>query len=439
VGFAPGWLVFDVTTGVQAMSSGQANYGWRLLGVSGNANEKQFASSEYATQSLRPSLVITYATGSNAPPTVSITSPANGTVFAAGSTVTVDATAQDSDGSVAKVDFYRDGVLAGTDTTAPYSLPLTGLTSGTHVLTAVATDNAGATATSAAVTITINAAPSVSITSPTSGASFTQGTPVTVDATASDPDGSVAKVDFYSDGVLVGTDATAPYSASVSGLTLGSHTLQAVATDNVGATATASVSITVVTAGSGGTVTFQDGLNGYTGTRDTYLSGWSVNENNANATTLYSSGAYTDLVRFAVFASEGGPVPNGATITSAQLSLYKTSSYDYVFQARRMLKDWVEGEATWNRPRIGATWTVAGAGGSGTDYASVVDATAAVGFAPGWLAFDVTTGVQAMSSGQVNYGWRLLGVSGNSNEKQFASSEYATQSLRPKLTISYTP
>jgi len=33
----------------------------------------------------------------------------------------------------------------------------------------------------------------------------------------------------------------------------------------------------------------------------------------------------------------------------------------------------------------------------------------------------------------------LLGVSGNANEKQFASSEYATQTLRPKLTISYTP
>ncbi|MCC6198189.1 MAG: hypothetical protein IT518_27365, partial [Burkholderiales bacterium] len=53
-----------------------------------------------------------------------------------------------------------------------------------------------------------NLPPSVTITSPGNGASFTQGTPVTVDATASDSDGSVAKVDFYSDGTLVGSDTT---------------------------------------------------------------------------------------------------------------------------------------------------------------------------------------------------------------------------------------
>ena len=103
----------------------------------------------------------------------------------------------------------------------------------------------------------------------------------------------------------------------------------------------------------------------------------------------------------------------------------------------RMLVDWVEGEATWNRPRLGAGWSVAGAGGVGTDYAAEVDATASVGFAPGWLAFDVTTGVQTMSSGTPNRGWRLKGISGNNNEKRFASREYATQAQRPKLVVSY--
>jgi hypothetical protein len=103
-----------------------------------------------------------------------------------------------------------------------------------------------------------------------------------------------------------------------------------------------------------------------------------------------------------------------------------------------MLKDWVEGEATWSRPRIGATWSVNGAGGAGSDYASVADATASVGYAPGWLSFDVTAGVQTMSGGMANYGWRLLGVSGNGNEKRFAARHYATLSLRPKLTITYT-
>jgi hypothetical protein len=97
----------------------------------------------------------------------------------------------------------------------------------------------------------------------------------------------------------------------------------------------------------------------------------------------------------------------------------------------------VEGEATWNRPRVGAVWAVAGAGGAGADYAAVADATAGVGYAPGWLTFDVTAGVQAFSAGQPNHGWRVKGVAGNPNEKRFASREYPTQGLRPKLVITY--
>ncbi|WP_313205317.1 Ig-like domain-containing protein, partial [Stenotrophomonas sp.] len=45
--------------------------------------------------------------GANQPPVVSLTSPANGATFSAGSTVTVSATASDPDGSVSKVEFFR--------------------------------------------------------------------------------------------------------------------------------------------------------------------------------------------------------------------------------------------------------------------------------------------------------------------------------------------
>ncbi|HLP01541.1 MAG TPA: Ig-like domain-containing protein, partial [Opitutaceae bacterium] len=91
-------------------------------------------------------------------PTVSITSPAGGASFTAGTTIVIDATAADADGTVTSVAFYRGTTLIGTDTTAPYSVSWTNPTAGTYSLTAVATDDDGLTTTSAAVSITVNEA-----------------------------------------------------------------------------------------------------------------------------------------------------------------------------------------------------------------------------------------------------------------------------------------
>lgn len=91
----------------------------------------------------------------NVAPTVSITSPANGATFAAGANITLNANAADSDGSVSKVDFYQGSTLLGTDTSSPYSFTWNGVAAGSYALTAKATDNGGATTTSAAVNITV--------------------------------------------------------------------------------------------------------------------------------------------------------------------------------------------------------------------------------------------------------------------------------------------
>jgi hypothetical protein len=92
---------------------------------------------------------------SNTPPTVSITAPANGAVFAWKPTITVTATAGDPDGNVTKVDFLDGTTVLGQDTSAPYSLTWRNVPSGTHTLTARATDNAAAVTTSSGVSITV--------------------------------------------------------------------------------------------------------------------------------------------------------------------------------------------------------------------------------------------------------------------------------------------
>jgi hypothetical protein len=150
---------------------------------------------------------------------------------------------------------------------------------------------------------------------------------------------------------------------------------------------------------------------------------------------------YSSLLRFAIFQSEGGPVPNGAQITSAVLSIYKYSSYDMNYGLHRILQDWQEGGATWNHRAPGLPWAVPGGNGAGSDFASSPDATAVSAFAPGWIHFDVTAAVGTMSSANptANRGWRLRAMSGYTTAlKKIYASEFAGDAtLRPRLVISY--
>src|SRR5437762_1656470 len=82
-------------------------------------------------------------------------------------------------------------------TAAPYQATWSSVAAGTYTLTARATDNSGAATTSAAVTITVDAPPTVSLTAPSSGASFTAPAAIALAAMASDSDGTVSRVDFY--------------------------------------------------------------------------------------------------------------------------------------------------------------------------------------------------------------------------------------------------
>ncbi len=178
----------------------------------------------------------------NTPPTVALTAPANNSSATSGVAVSLAATAGDSDGSVAGVEFFENGVKIGvTDTSAPYGVSWTPSATGTRSLTARATDNLGAVTMSGAVSVTVSASggdtqpPVATLTAPGNLASGLAGT-LTLSANATDNVG-VTGVDFQVDGSQIGsTDTSAPYNVTVNSnlYASGQHVIRARARDAAG-------------------------------------------------------------------------------------------------------------------------------------------------------------------------------------------------------------
>jgi len=96
-----------------------------------------------------------------------------------------------------------------------------------------------------------NVPPTVSLTSPTGGATFAAPATITLTATASDPEGRLAKVAFYNGSTLLATDTSAPFSFAWSGLAAGTYQLKAVATDADGGSASSTTATVTVSTSTG--------------------------------------------------------------------------------------------------------------------------------------------------------------------------------------------
>lgn len=288
-----------------------------------------------------------------------------------------------------------------------------------------------------------NQPPTVGWTTPTDGLQFTEGQVISLQVNATDADGSVAAVDFYDGATLLAHVTSAPWRFNWSSAALGPHALSAIAYDNLAASqSTPTVNVQVV-ADSGGAVVvsvLQDGLNGYAGTRDANLASNARNTNYGTTASLIDNYSYyAMMVRFAIFQREGGPVPDNAIISAAELELYKSTSYSVTVSAYRLLCDWQELQVTWSACRIGVAWQTPGAFGVGTDYQAVADGYGLAAWNPGWVKIDVSAGLIAMQRGSPNYGWRLRRTAGDDiNTKRYYAHEYADDaSLRPRLVVHY--
>jgi len=160
-----------------------------------------------------------------------------------GEIVTLTATATDSDGSIASTQWLINGQVVATGTTANLSLA-----DGATTVTFRATDNSGAvSSTTATITVTapapVNVPPVVAITGGSrtvADTNGTQGETVTLSATATDSDGSIASTEWLINGQVVATGTTANLS-----LADGATTVTFRATDNSGAVSSTTATITV--------------------------------------------------------------------------------------------------------------------------------------------------------------------------------------------------
>ncbi|MFW0737703.1 Ig-like domain-containing protein, partial [Flavobacterium sp. T12S277] len=256
-------------------------------------------------------IAITVNTPGNQSPSADITSPANNTVFIAPASVTINALAADSDGTISKVEFYNGATLLSTSTTSPYTYTWKNVTAGTYAITVKSYDNANATATSSVVNVVVNnnQAPSADIISPANNTVFIAPASVTINAVAADSDGTISKVEFYNGATLLSTSTTSPYTYTWENVTAGAYAITVKTYDNANATATSSVVNVVVNNNQAPTVMVTSPAN-----NTTFIAPASVT---INAVAADSDGTISKVEFY-----------NGATL----LSTSTTSPYTYTWE-----------------------------------------------------------------------------------------------------------
>ncbi|MBL8452003.1 MAG: cadherin repeat domain-containing protein, partial [Zoogloea sp.] len=238
--------------------------------------------------------------------------------------------------------------------------------------------------------------------------------------------GSLADINAALEGLVY-----APAAGYNGGASLSITTSDLGNTGNGGAALSDSDSIAIQV----GAVRFQQDVAGYTGTVDTYVSDGATGTSFGNATTVIvddGSPVNQALLRFdSMFGNGAGQIPFGATINSASLSFYVTNrDAAETVSLYTMFGAWSEA-STWNSLGSGVQM-------NGAEAASSPLTTFSAGVS-GWNTINgLASSVQVWADNGANQGWLMASASPGVDNWTFASSEYATVSLRPYLIISYT-
>ena len=186
------------------------------------------------------------------------------------------------------------------------------------------------------------------------------------------------------------------------------------------------------------TLIFQEGVTGYAGTVDTYI--YSADAGNSFGTLEFfqwdgedpngQTGSEQDaLIRFEnIFGEEAGKIPSDAVIQSATLS-YTVYDVGNEADVYNILTGWSE-STSWNS--FGTTAGIQ----VNEDYNSTKVTTTTGSSSAGEKTINVTSSIITwLADPSLNYGW-LFRPTGNSGV-EVRSSEFATTTARPKLTVTY--
>ena len=322
--------------------------------------------------------------------------------------------------SIRKVALVRLGAVTHSDNMEQRYIPLS-FTAGATSIIATAPANAnvappgfymlfiidanGVPSVAHMVRVKSNSSPSVALTQPTDGATFTPPATVNLAATASDADGSVTKVEFFNGAAKLGEDTTLPYSFTWSGVAAGTYTLTARATDDLGATTTSVASRITVSGNTPPTTTLTLAADADAPVKE---SAPGANFASANLRTDGGSGIRVEsYLRFTVPTGVG-------TIDSVKLRVYASSATADGPAAYSAGSGWTESGLTWtNRPART---------GSGTDDKARIVTNS-------WVEYNV----KSLVTGPGTYTFVLAGAS--SDGVDFFSREAASGN-KPQLVVS---
>lgn len=186
-------------------------------------------------------------------------------------------------------------------------------------------------------------------------------------------------------------------------------------------------------------LTLQHGLGGYTDYMDTHLNQWSPGSNYSNSPS-FSVRTYD--VMAALLRFDLPDTLADAEIVTATLSLYCTYQSNLGpmdITAHRVLRPWVDSQATWDLALSSTPWESPGCNGTTLDRTEQVYGSLYVTTTSTSYAMDVSDLVRHWAAHPAeNHGLVLKGGENGAVEYRFASAEYPNDpGLRPLLRIAY--